>query len=92
MFIMKEPVKRISSFEQWKTGSKSYDLLRKNVKECIEANLLINNDVEVVSFALWSFVHGISALKIKRGMIIPDEYMKYLIDGAFEFLRTGMGK
>jgi len=92
MFIMKEPVKKINSFEQWKTGSKSYDLLRKNVKECVEANLLNNNDVEIVSFALWSFVHGISSLKIKRGMIIPDEYMKYLIDGAFEFLRTGMRK
>jgi AcrR family transcriptional regulator len=92
MFIMKEPVKRIKSFEQWKSGSKSYDLLRKNVRECIEDDLIVNKDVEVVSFALWSFVHGISSLKIKRGMIIPDEYMKYLIDGAFEFLRKGLCK
>jgi AcrR family transcriptional regulator len=92
MFIMREPVKDIKTLEQWKTGGKSYEILRKNVRECIEANLIVNKDVEVVSFALWSFVHGISSLKIRRGMIIPDEYIQYLIDGAFEFLKTGFGK
>jgi AcrR family transcriptional regulator len=92
MFIMKEPVKNLSTPDQWKTESRSYDLLKKNVKECIEANLIANTDVEIVSFSLWAFVHGISSLKIRRGLMIPDEYIQYLINGAFEFLKTGLGK
>lgn len=92
MFIMKEPVRNISTPDQWKSGSRSYDILRKNVKECIDSKLIANTDVETVSFSLWAFVHGISSLKIRRGLMIPDEYIQYLIDGAFEFLKTGLGK
>ncbi len=92
MFIMREPVKDVANLEQWKTGSRSYDILKKNVRECIEAGLIKSGDVESTSFALWAFTHGVSSLKIRRGMMIPDEYVQYLIDGAFEFLKTGLGK
>jgi AcrR family transcriptional regulator len=92
MFIMKEPVKAITSLEEWKGGASSYDLLRQNVRECIERGLLNTKDVETASFALWSFVHGISSLKIRRGMMIPEQYLQYLVDGAFKFLMSNLKK
>lgn len=90
MFIMTEPVRNLDTLEQWKCGCRSYDVLKKNVKEYIDACSIKNADVETTSFALWAFVHGIAALKIRRGMMIPDDYTKYLIDGAFEFLKIGL--
>lgn len=90
LFIMSEPVRNLDTREQWVFGNRSYNLLKKNVKEYLDAKNIKNHDVETVSFACWAFVHGIAALKIRRGMMIPDEYVNYLIEGAFEFFKNGL--
>ena len=90
MFIMEQPV--ITKSEEWHTGMNSYDLLRKNVKDCTDKGLLRFNNYEAASFALWSFVHGIASIIIKRGMMVPDQYREEMLNGAFEFLRQSMYK
>lgn len=84
MFIMSDPVLKMKKIEDWDTGIHSYDLLRKNVRECVEAGVMKSNDVESASFALWSFVHGIASLIIKRGFMIPEEYTNALVGGAMQ--------
>ena len=86
MFIMEQPVIKIPG--EWKTGINSYDLLRKNVKECTDKGLIKSDNYEAVSFSLWAFVHGIAAIVIKRGMMVPKEYREAMINGAFEFLKN----
>ena len=90
MFIMEQPV--IKKPEEWHTGINSYDLLRKNVKECTDKGLLKYDNYEAVSFALWAFVHGIAAITIKRGMMVPNEYKDAMLEGAFEFLKQSIYK
>lgn len=70
----------------------SYDILRRNVKECIDAGLLPDKDVEVVSFALWAYVHGICSLMIKRGNFVSPEHVEYLKKGSIELLDTFFNK
>jgi AcrR family transcriptional regulator len=64
----------------------SYDILRRNVKECIDAGLISAKDVEVVSFAMWAYVHGICSLMIKRGNFLPPQHVEYLKKGSLEML------
>jgi AcrR family transcriptional regulator len=86
MFIMAEPLNKICYPQEWTTGLNSYNLLKKNIKDCIDARVLPEADIEVAAFAFWSFVHGIVTLVIKRGMMFPPEYIDYLVDGAFGYL------
>lgn len=92
MFIMSDPVMALKDPKDWETGNKSYDLLRSNVRDCIEAGFMKSKDVESTSFALWSFVHGISSILIKRGFMVPDPYKKKMLDGAFLFLEENFFK
>jgi len=90
MFIMEQPV--IKKPEDWDTGMSSYNLLLQNVKACTDKGLLRFEDYKTASFALWAFVHGIASIIIKRGMVVPDDYRKAMIQGAFEFLRKSIYK
>jgi len=91
MFLLREPVKDITTLQEWASGSRSYELLKKNVRQCIEAGAIKQHDIESTSFALWALVHGIATLNNRRGMMIPENYITYLINGAFEFLKSGLG-
>lgn len=88
MFIMEEPVKRMINIEQWRAGSKSYNLLKQNVRDCIDKGQMKIKDVETAAFSMWSYVHGVASLTIKRGFILTQEAKAYLINGALENLRT----
>jgi AcrR family transcriptional regulator len=69
MFIMRGPIDIINKDEErdWMHGQRSYDLLKRNVSECQSAGMFKNQDVESVAFFLWSAVHGIASLVIRRG-------------------------
>ncbi len=69
MFIMRGPIDIINKDKDrdWMHGQRSYDLLKRNVSECKSAGMFKNQDVESVAFFLWSAVHGIASLIIRRG-------------------------
>ena len=85
MFIMSEPISKIHEPQEWKTGLNSYNLLKQNIKDCVDNGVLPAAEIEIAAFAIWSFVHGLVTLIIKRGMIFPPEYIDYLVNGAFEY-------
>ena len=43
-------------------GSRTFDTLRSGVAECVSANLLRTDDIELVSQSLWAGVHGVTSL------------------------------
>jgi hypothetical protein len=46
-------------------------------------------DPDVAAFALWSFTHGMVSLVIReRCIMIPNEQMKNVIQGALDFMMT----
>jgi AcrR family transcriptional regulator len=87
MFISRIPAKTIKKQHDWKSGHRTYDLLKLNISHAKDAGYFKNVDLEVAAFSLWSFVHGISSLFVRdRMMIIPPEKVKPLVAGALKFL------
>jgi AcrR family transcriptional regulator len=87
MFISKGTAEKISEKHEWDAGKRSFELLRENVKECIEKGLLPGSNYNVAAFAMWSFVHGMAALIIRgRCVMIPEEQIENVIKGSFQFL------
>lgn len=87
IFISRIPTKTIKIQHHWKSGDRTYDILKLNISQAKEAGYFKDIDVEVATFSLWSFVHGISALFVRdRMMLIPAEAIKQLVTGALKFL------
>lgn len=88
MFIAISPARKIKKFENWELGSRTYDLLKLNISQCKEAGLFKGYPADVVAFSLWSFVHGVSSLLVrKRLMLINDAIIKTLIEGSLQFIQ-----
>lgn len=87
MFIMRGPAKKIIEKKEWNIGLRSYEFLKKNVEECMEAELLPRTDIDVAAFSLWSHVHGIASLIIRdRCAMFSEEQVSYFIKGALNFM------
>lgn len=86
IFFMTEPKDKLKEPENYKTELDSYGILKKNVKAAIDAGKMRTTDVESTSFALWAYVHGLASLIIKRGFLMPKEYLDFLIKSSFEIL------
>jgi AcrR family transcriptional regulator len=88
MFISHIPTKTIKVQQNWKSGNRTYDLLKLNISQAKEAGYFKNVDVDVAAFSLWSFVHGISSLFVRdRMMMVPPEAVRPLVTGALKFLQ-----
>ena len=86
MFMMRGPVK-IQEINDCDIGLKSYELLKTNVEECMEAGLFPRTNIDVAAFSLWSYVHGIASLIIRgRGIMFPEARIKYIIEEALNFM------
>lgn len=87
MFMMRGPVKCIQETNDCDIGLKSYELLKTNVKECMEAGLFPETDIDVAAFSLWSCVHGIASLIIRgRGIMFPEEKINNIVEEALNFM------
>jgi AcrR family transcriptional regulator len=89
MFINESVAKTFCPPEGWKEGGESYQVLRKNVQECMEAGYFPGEDPDGVTFALWGVVHGIASLIIRsRLLMVPPEHVQTMIDGALHSLAS----
>ncbi len=87
MFISRVPAKEIEKFEHWEEGERTYEILKLNIRQAMEAGYFKGVDLEVAAFSLWSFVHGIASLSIRgRLKMIPEQYLQFLISGALQFI------
>jgi len=89
MFLMKEPMETIYTEESWESGRKSHSVLTNVVKECIDRGHFKDKDPTVLSFLIWSFVHGVVSLKIRdRLKVYPDHDRDKLVYDALEMFNT----
>lgn len=87
MFISRIPAKTINEEREWKSGHRTYDILKLNISQAKIAGYFKDIDIEVAAFSLWSFVHGISSLFVRdRMMMVPGEAVRPLVTGALRFL------
>jgi len=86
MFIMRGPGKKIKQKEDWHIGRRSYELLKENVKDCMDARLVPQENLDVATFSLWAHVHGIASLIIRnRCAMFPEDQVSVIARGALDF-------
>jgi AcrR family transcriptional regulator len=91
MFIMRAPVEKIQAMKDVGIGLRSYDFLKENVRECMDAGYIPKGNIDVAAFAIWSFTHGMAALIIRqRCKMIPDEALGAVVEGAIDFMTKGI--
>jgi AcrR family transcriptional regulator len=88
VFITPLPVNIESEFEET-NGKVAFDTLRTVITECISANLLKHNDVELISQTLWAGIHGVTALLIQHTGF-PFVERERLIDSVIDTLIVGI--
>ena len=88
MFISRSTSKEINKLEHWNEGERTYDLLKLNIKQALEAGHFGGVDIEVAAFSLWSFVHGMASLYVRERLkMMPTEIIRPMISGALQFLK-----
>ncbi|WP_315820586.1 TetR/AcrR family transcriptional regulator [Paraflavitalea speifideaquila] len=68
MFIQRSPMQTIEKMVdcEWKSGDVALGRLKDTVREGMDMGLIIKGDVDVVSMAVWSTVHGLVSLSIRN--------------------------
>lgn len=93
MFIQHEPqrfMKECHEVSERYTdyGMLSFDFLRQNINECQNAGYFLGYDVNTVAFSIWSAVHGMVALILRKRVPVPDEYFQPLVESASQFMNS----
>lgn len=68
MFNMKAPIDFLDSVhnEEWNEGKAAFEVLKDTVKQCMDKGFFTGHEVEPLSFAIWSMVHGMASLHISQ--------------------------
>ncbi len=91
MFIMGGPGKKIKEKKDWEIGMRSYGFLKENVKECMEEGLFDHADLDIATFSLWSYAHGIASLIIRdRCLMFPEGKIRHIVKEALDFMLDGI--
>jgi len=79
MFIMEAPIDFLNYLEDtnWIEGKTAFDYLKSIIANCIKQGLIIETDLESLSYLVWSTVHGLVTISIKKrglriGLSDPD--------------------
>jgi len=73
MFIMEAPIDFLNYLEDanWTEGKMAFDYLKSVIANCIQQGLIKETDLESLSYLIWSTVHGLVTISIrKRGLKI----------------------
>ena len=70
MFMMERPMQALPEDRGWSSGILLHGLLTDLVEACVKAGRIKSEDPHRLSFALWSFVHGMVSLRISHRLDI----------------------
>jgi len=91
MFIKDAPIEHICSTDDecWTEGGGTFNYLRKTIDECFNAGYFKGHDAEALSFMIWSVVHGMVSLHIRKrcDVVLPQRKDKIVADGLEEFIK-----
>jgi AcrR family transcriptional regulator len=89
MFIKEAPMDHVfnSNDEQWKEGFGTFNFLRTTIQECIQKGHFRGHEEEALSFLVWSTVHGMVSLRIRRRceVVLAQRQDTIVHDGLNEF-------
>jgi AcrR family transcriptional regulator len=85
MFVMTAPMESIECRDEiWGDGERAFNVLKLIVGDCIKAGYFEGEDNETISVMIWSLVHGLATLHLRRRtMIFPEEQRIILLENAY---------
>lgn len=91
MFIKEAPIDHVfnSEHDQWKEGGGTFNYLRSTIDDCIKEGHFLGHDGEALSYLIWSTVHGMVSLSIRKRceVVLPNRQDKIVVDGLEEFFK-----
>ena len=94
MFVMTAPMETLECREEiWCDGERAFETLKFVVGDCIDAGYFKDAENETISVMVWSLVHGLATLHLRRRtMIFPETKRIKLLEDAYvqfiEILKT----
>ncbi|MBD2699092.1 TetR/AcrR family transcriptional regulator [Spirosoma sp. BT702] len=90
MFIMTAPIDTLACRDDvWEDGHRAFGLLQLVVQRCIDAGAIKHPNAEQAGLMIWSTVHGLVALHLRKRMSMFEEDAQKLLDNVFElFIAT----
>lgn len=87
MFIDKNIENEIEQKGKWNKGSECFAMLKDNIDECINAGRLEKENLEIVSYTIWSMVHGLcSSVLAGRAVVVENMGEERLIDQCLNYV------
>jgi AcrR family transcriptional regulator len=91
MFIKEAPIDHVfnSEHDDWKEGGGTFNYLRMTIDDCFAAGHFQGHDAEALSYMIWSTVHGLVSLSIRRRceVVLPHRQVSIVVDGLEEFYK-----
>jgi AcrR family transcriptional regulator len=96
MFISRAPMKALhKDFEnsEWDCGHRNFELLLRNVQQCLEQGYLRTMNLHAAAMSIWSLVHGMASLHIRERFKIMEEMnieavTEQVLDGMIALMET----
>jgi AcrR family transcriptional regulator len=94
MFVMTAPMETLECREEiWCDGERAFGVLKFLVGECMQAGYFVGCNSETFSVMVWSLVHGLATLHLRRRtMIFPEERRIQLLEEAYATFTEMMKK
>jgi AcrR family transcriptional regulator len=93
MFIMTSPMDCDKSSEGWKEGETALSFLESIVEDCIKKKHFKGQNPRILSFTIWSFVHGTCALALRNRMKhYPEDEREGMQVEAYETFKLMLKK
>ena len=93
MFIMISPMECDKSSEGWIEGETALNFLESIVQECINAGHFKGQNPRILSFTIWSFMHGTCALALRNRMKhYPEDEGDGMRVAAYDTFKTMLKK
>lgn len=90
MFIQRAPMQSIEKMVEceWKSGDVALGRLKDTIREGMEKGLIVKGDIDAVSMAIWSMVHGLVSLAIRDrfNKLVPPEAVVPMMTQALNWL------
>ena len=85
MFVMTAPIETLECREEiWCDGERAFNTLQFVVEDCKKAGYFEGENTETISIMVWSLVHGLATLHLRRRtMIFPEEKRIILLEDAY---------
>ncbi len=86
MFIIEAPIDHVEKSVDtcWVEGDATFDVLRKTIGQCMEKGHFEGHAVEALSFLIWSTVHGMVSLSIrKRVQVLDQNEAENIVENSF---------